>query len=400
MTIQDDIQTQTSALQVVEGGGGILSNPQMFEHAQRVCRLFADSDMVPDTFKNKPSNVFVAYNLSRQLGVDLFMLMQNMYVVHGKPGMQATLIIAMVNSRGPFKGPIQWKTEGAGLTRSCTAYATNEATDELCEATVTWEMVEKEGWSKKPGSKWQTIPELMFRYRSAAFLARLYCPEVVMGLHSVDELEDFTPGVHVTLEPMGGDDAAQLDSKQAGVPEAQVAEVQDSASRESVADSLRREGVQAEPDEHPAGPVEGELPDTSKRGQYLAVVEAYKAKGLGGGRIAEEAKAVDINVDNYNTVTPGRLSILKERLDEALSECKMEATGDGPITKEHINGLLAIAEAGGLCDSVEKLEGICCMLCNQSDGRRSAKTFADISISDVNKILAPQLEKMADQQGG
>ncbi len=60
-------------------------------------------------------------------------------------------------------------------------------------------MVEAEGWNKnKPHrsgsgvqiSKWNTIPAQMFRYRSAVFLARAYCPEVTFGFPTVQELRD------------------------------------------------------------------------------------------------------------------------------------------------------------------------------------------------------------------
>ena len=34
------------------------------------------------------------------------------------------------------------------------------------------------------------MPELMMRYRAAAFFGRLYAPEITMGMHSVEEIID------------------------------------------------------------------------------------------------------------------------------------------------------------------------------------------------------------------
>ena len=51
-------------------------------------------------------------------------------------------------------------------------------------------MAKKEGWYQKGGSKWQTIPELMLSYRAYAFFGRVYCPEIMMGLQSAEEVED------------------------------------------------------------------------------------------------------------------------------------------------------------------------------------------------------------------
>lgn len=165
-----------------------------FNQIQRVANLFAASDLVPTHYRNKPANCALAIQMATRLEMDPMMFIQNSYVVNGKPGIQAVVSIALVNSRGPFTGPIQWRFEGQGKTRQCTAYATHKVTKEVCESTVTWAMVEAEGWSKKAGSKWLTMPDLMFRYRSASFLAKLYCPETILGLPTAEELEDIEAG--------------------------------------------------------------------------------------------------------------------------------------------------------------------------------------------------------------
>jgi hypothetical protein len=38
------------------------------------------------------------------------------------------------------------------------------------------------------------MPQLMLRYRAAALLVRLYCPEVLMGYQTAEELEDVNGG--------------------------------------------------------------------------------------------------------------------------------------------------------------------------------------------------------------
>jgi hypothetical protein len=53
-------------------------------------------------------------------------------------------------------------------------------------------MVKAEGWLAKPGSKWKTMPELMFRYRAAAFFGRLYAPDILMGMPTSDEMLDIS----------------------------------------------------------------------------------------------------------------------------------------------------------------------------------------------------------------
>ena len=169
-----------------------------FNQMWRAAKLFADTELVPQQYRKRPADCFVAMQMAFRLNADPMMLMQNTYIVHGRPGMEAKFVIALMNSRGPFTGPVQWTFAGEGRNRSCTAYATHKITGEVCQATVTWDIVEKEGWSKKDGSKWLTMPDMMFQYRSASFLCNLYCPEVKMGMMTVDELIDIVPS-----EPQG-----------------------------------------------------------------------------------------------------------------------------------------------------------------------------------------------------
>jgi hypothetical protein len=182
------LTTTTASLQAVNSNE-MLFNVQMFEHAQRVSKLFATSSMVPDHFKNNVGNCFIALNIASRMQLDPFMVMQKMYIIHGKPGIESQLIIALINKSGLFT-PLQYRMEGEDKEMKCTAYATHNETGEVCSQTVTWDMVEAEGWNKKPGSKWNTLPELMFRYRAAAFFARVYCPEVIMGMKTSEELHD------------------------------------------------------------------------------------------------------------------------------------------------------------------------------------------------------------------
>ena len=51
-------------------------------------------------------------------------------------------------------------------------------------------MAKKEGWATKTGSKWATMPDLMIRYRAAAFWGRLYASDLLLGLQTQEEAID------------------------------------------------------------------------------------------------------------------------------------------------------------------------------------------------------------------
>jgi hypothetical protein len=59
-------------------------------------------------------------------------------------------------------------------------------------------MAEGEGWTKKAGSKWLTMPDLMFTYRAGAFFARVYAPDITLGMMTSEEAADIAPIRDVT----------------------------------------------------------------------------------------------------------------------------------------------------------------------------------------------------------
>jgi hypothetical protein len=96
---------------------------------------------------------------------------------------------------------LRYDITGKGDTLACTAVATELKTgEELRGPEVTMAMAKREGWATKSGSKWQTMPDLMIRYRAAAFWGRLYIPELLVGIQTQEEVLDIEP-VTVSSEP-------------------------------------------------------------------------------------------------------------------------------------------------------------------------------------------------------
>lgn len=165
-------------------------NSSMFEQMQRAATLFSKSGLVPGNFQNNPAACFVGLQLAGAIGCNPFMLFQGLYSISGKIALETKVAVAIANQKGVFTSPITHIFKGEGKTRSCTATATLTKSKKEVSITVDWDTVEKEGWNKKNGSKWNTMPDQMFRYRSSMWLIRTYAPEVLMGLNSLDEIED------------------------------------------------------------------------------------------------------------------------------------------------------------------------------------------------------------------
>jgi len=165
---------------------------------QNKAEALAASELVPQAYRGKMANCMIALELADQVGASPFMVMQNVHIIRGKPSWSASFIIAAVNACGRFS-PLRFEMNGAEGTseRSCTAWALAVEDGERLEGpTVSVKMAKDEGWYSRPdktgkeSSKWPTMTELMLRYRSAAFFGRLYAPDVLMGMHTSDEIED------------------------------------------------------------------------------------------------------------------------------------------------------------------------------------------------------------------
>lgn len=159
----------------------------------RQAQALAESDLVPQAYRGNVANVMVAAELAQRIGASVMAVMQNLHVIQGKPSFSSSFLIACVNSCGRFS-PLKFRFEGDGDNYGCRAVAVELKTGEECVGPlVTRAMAKAEGWSTKTGSKWKTMEELMFSYRAAAFWTRLYAPELTLGMHTTDEVEDFTP---------------------------------------------------------------------------------------------------------------------------------------------------------------------------------------------------------------
>lgn len=163
-----------------------------FDTAQRIAKALASSTIVPTAYQGNISNCLVAMEYAHRIGASVLAVMQNMDVIHGKPGLRSTFLIGTVNASGRFT-PIRFRWQGEEGTNEwgCRAVAKDRETGEECLGTlITIQMAKDEEWYSRKGSKWKTMPEQMLMYRAATFWTRIYCPELSLGLHSSDELED------------------------------------------------------------------------------------------------------------------------------------------------------------------------------------------------------------------
>ncbi|MEG2463333.1 MAG: recombinase RecT [Acinetobacter sp.] len=238
-----------------------LLNLEAFELSQRVAKMLSTSTLVPEQYRavtkikagkdsngnwqyrdeanpSGLSNCVIALNIANRLNADALMVMQNLYIIEGRPAWSSQFIMAAINSCGRFSSlrfelkelgekeveyqETQWNNGRKNIVTkkikindmSCFAWVEEKGSVGLDgkpvilkSSVITVEMAVKEGWYQKNGSKWQTMPEQMLRYRAASFFGRVYAPELLMGLKSEEEERDT---IDVTPEPEVKNTAGQV----------------------------------------------------------------------------------------------------------------------------------------------------------------------------------------------
>lgn len=184
--------TQTDIMPQAQQYRSMWNDTEMLTQAWKCAGFLAQSALVPETYKAHPENCLIALDLANRSGMSPLTVMQNLYIVKGKPAWAGQFAIALVNVNRrlstPLK-PIFFGEEGTP-TWGCYMEAKDFEGNKLVGAKITIQMAKDEGWIDKAGSKWKTMPEQMLMYRAGAFFARVYCPEALYGVQMAEEVKD------------------------------------------------------------------------------------------------------------------------------------------------------------------------------------------------------------------
>jgi hypothetical protein len=176
----------------------VYSSIQSFESAQRIAASLADSALVPNAYRGQAGlpNCIVAIEIANRMGMSPFQVMQSLNVIHGRPSWSSQFVIGLIETCGRFEG-FTWE-RGEGWSE-CHAFKKDGAGTPAPGPRITMDMARKEGWTKN--SKWQSMPGVMLDYRAATAFGRLYIPDLLLGLRSVEENEVIDAEVTVAPEP-------------------------------------------------------------------------------------------------------------------------------------------------------------------------------------------------------
>lgn len=129
-----------------------------------------------------------------QWGMNPFAVAQKTHVVNGTLGYEAQLVNAVISSSRAIKGRFKYEYGGDWLNPSkkdaCVRVGAILAGDD----DVTWgEPLYLHTITTRNSPLWKTNPKQQAAYLAVKYWARMYCPDVILGVYTPDELHDYAP---------------------------------------------------------------------------------------------------------------------------------------------------------------------------------------------------------------
>jgi hypothetical protein len=157
------------------------------EFAQMMCK----SNFVPAHLRGKPADCLAVTLQALRWNMDPFAVAQKTYFVKegATPAYEAQLVTAVIYARAPLEGRLNLTWEGSGndLVVTVTGKFKGDPVPKV-------RRVENRTITTRNSPLWKSDPQQQLAYYAIRAWARLYAPDVIMGVYTGEEIE---AGQHV-----------------------------------------------------------------------------------------------------------------------------------------------------------------------------------------------------------
>lgn len=173
-----------------------MSKELTFSEQKDIANLYAESTLVPEAFRNKPADIFVAVTLGQSVGISPIQSLSEINVIKGNPTMSASLIAAQVRRAG-HKLRIEVDETPGQEYATCTIIRRDDPDHPFVSK-------RDRAWAQRMGllnnSNYVKQPATMLKKRAITDCARDACSEALCGIdYTPDEMSDFDE-VKATVE--------------------------------------------------------------------------------------------------------------------------------------------------------------------------------------------------------
>ncbi|WOJ29064.1 RecT family recombinase [Citrobacter koseri] len=194
----------------------ILTNGELFDRLRTLSEVMANSgNFVPEHYRGKPDACMAVVMQAARWGMDPFAVAQKTFIVNnsGVLGYEAQLVNAVVNNMAPTKDRIhfEWFGEWEKIVGRFVEKTSSKGNKYIVPG---WDLKDEAGvgvraWATLKGENeprelalmlsqaqvrnstlWASDPRQQLAYLAVKRWARLYCPDVILGVYTADEIDE------------------------------------------------------------------------------------------------------------------------------------------------------------------------------------------------------------------
>jgi hypothetical protein len=179
---------------------------QTFADAMKFAEMVANSEFAPKDFRGKPASCLLAIQAGGEISLAPLQALQSIAVVNGRPAVFGDAALAVVKASHVCEYVTeQVEGDGEQMVATCTAKRRGYPQPTVVKFTVA--DAKKAGLWGKTGP-WTQYPKRMLQMRARGFALRDAFPDVLKGLVTAEEAQDYPTPVAADHGPAGGAYAA------------------------------------------------------------------------------------------------------------------------------------------------------------------------------------------------
>ena len=165
--------------------GGTVACKDMGDVMEFAKLMAVSGQAIPQHLRGQPGFCLAICIQAMEWRFSPFAVANKSYVVNDRVSYESQLIHAVIEERAPIVGRLRHSFSGAGEKRRCKVWAHVKGE----ETPLEYESPEIGQIKVKNSPLWLSKPDLQLYYNASRDWARVYFPEVIMGVYSEDEVE-------------------------------------------------------------------------------------------------------------------------------------------------------------------------------------------------------------------
>ena len=181
------------------GIGSVMSDSGLFDRMYQLSEVMASSKMtVPKHLQGNAGDCMAIVMQASQWKMNPFAVAQKTHIVNGNLGYEAQLVAAVINSSGVVSDRFgfEWKGDWDRYDGNSPDKNLEKSLTVIVSATIKGEveprklMVSMSQATVRNSPLWKSDPKQQLAYLAQKKWARLFAPDVILGVYSADEFED------------------------------------------------------------------------------------------------------------------------------------------------------------------------------------------------------------------